>query len=477
VVEAVSGRLLSARPVVAGRRPYDVGVGRGLAVGVVAMLLAALGPAAASPPPPPLAVSVVGVDVGAFGATVRWSTSRPANVVAAWGSGEELALWSPPTTSARTGGGRSALTALEPATTYRVRLVARAGTGQATAEATFRTPALPAWIGATTTPLSLVVGGQPFFPRMVWKQCPWAYPRSLGAGINVFMGTGCGSVTAQLHGLAGRALSVLGVDERDLGGGHVVGYHQLDEADEHVDRAESLPLLPSSRSSRRVTFLTLTNHFFSGAAALPSGRAIYPGLIARAEMVGFDLYPLQLWCRRGTLHTVFEAQRELVALAPGKPTYQWIEAAPMNQCFGLDPSPALVRAETWLAIAGGARGIGFFPSEWRPDVEAEIARLGRQIGSLSAALLGPEATVSVMPSESPVRAGARRLNGATYVIAVNSWTDRATARLRVDGLREGPLAVLGEHRTVQVRDGVLVDSFRGLGVHAYVAPPAFQPFP
>jgi hypothetical protein len=42
-----------------------------------------------------------------------------------------------------------------------------------------------------------------------------------------------------------------------------------------------------------------------------------------------------------------------------------------------------------LAIAGGARGIGFFPSEWRPDIEAEIAGLGRQIASLSAALLAP----------------------------------------------------------------------------------------
>ena len=51
------------------------------------------------------------------------------------------------------------------------------------------------------------------------------------------------------------------------------------------------------------------------------------------------------------------------------------------------------------------------------------------------------------------------------MIAVNSWTDRATARLYVDGLRDGPLAVLGERRTVQVRDGVLEDSFRGLGVH------------
>lgn len=454
-------------------------VGRGLAVGVLALQLAALVPAAApSASSPPLAISVVGIDASAFGATVRWRASGPATVVAAWGSADELAVWSRPAIAARNGTGRSALTSLEPATTYRVRLAARAaGSAQATAEASFKTPALPPWIGATTTPLSLVVGGQPFFPRMVWNQCPWAYPRSLAAGINVFMGTGCGDVTAQLHALAGRAQSVLGVDERGTPGGHVVGYHQLDEADEHVDRADSLPLLPSSRASRRVTFLTLTNHFFSGAAPLPSGRGIYPGLISRAEMVGFDLYPLQVWCRRGTLHTVFEAQRELVGLAPGKPTYQWVEAAPMNQCFGLDPSPALVRAETWLTIAGGARGIGYFPPEWRPDVEAEIARMGRQIASLSAALLAPEAAVAVTPAGSPVRAGARRLNGATYVIAVNSWTDRVTAWIRVDGLRDGPLSVLGERRTVQARGGALADSFRGLGVHVYVASPAFQPLP
>jgi hypothetical protein len=82
-----------------------------------------------------------------------------------------------------------------------------------------------------------------------------------------------------------------------------------------------------------------------------------------------------------------------------------------------------------------------------------------------------------MPAESPVRAGARSLNGATYVIAVHSWTDRTTAHVRVERLRDGPLAVLGERRTVQLRQGVLTDSFRGLGVHVYVAPPAFQPFP
>ena len=57
------------------------------------------------------------------------------------------------------------------------------------------------------------------------------------------------------------------------------------------------------------------------------------------------------------LHAAFDAQAELVALAKGKPTFQWIEAGPMGVCFGLDPSPPIVRAETWLAVAGGARTV------------------------------------------------------------------------------------------------------------------------
>ena len=75
-----------------------------------------------------------------------------------------------------------------------------------------------------------------------------------------------------------------------------------------------------------LSFLTLTNHFYTGAAALPWGRGIYPPLIAKADVVGFDLYPLQEWCKPERMADVFYAQRELVNLAAGKPTFQWIEA-------------------------------------------------------------------------------------------------------------------------------------------------------
>jgi hypothetical protein len=306
---------------------------------------------------------------------------------------------------------------------------------------------------------------------MVWAQCPWAYDLALAAGINVFMGS-CGSAEEQIAALRGRALSITPVETRADGPG-VIGFHHVDEADATLARVEDLPVLPPSKVSRRPTFLTLTNHFFSGSSPLPQGREMYPGMIERAEMVGFNLYPLQTWCRRVTLQAVFEAQRELVALAKGKPTYQWIEAGPMEFCAGLDPSPALVRAETWLAIAGGARGIGWFPGVWSAPVAAEIKRLSGEIAALAPALLGDDGEAVVTPSDTLVRAGVKRWNGATYVIAVNSWTKPQKVRIRVSGLTAGSVRVFGEKRTLKVRNGAFVDSLRGLRARIYVAAPAW----
>jgi hypothetical protein len=246
------------------------------------------------------------------------------------------------------------------------------------------------------------------------------------------MGTQCVTVPAHLGRLAGRALSVTAIDARNVHGPGLVGWHQLDEADEHVDRPEANPQVPSS--------------------------------------VGFDLYPLQNWCRKDALHAVYDAQVELTSLARGKPTFQWIEAAPMSQCRGLDPSPPVVRSETWLAVAGGARGIGYFPDQWRPDVRAEITRVNRDLAALAPALLDKGGTLPVA-QPSAVRAGVRYHNGAVYVIAVNPLFARTTARITVPGLGTTRLRRYGDGTWLTARAGVLQDSFRGLEANVYVAPP------
>jgi hypothetical protein len=427
--------------------------------------------AAADASPHALSVVVSGVESGPYSATVRWQVSEPASVVVEYGPTDAFGAWSRRLASGPDRAGKSALAVLEPGRQYRFRVVARAGTRRAETSGSLHTAPHPVWVGAGVTPRALAVAGQAFFPRMVWAQCPWAYGIALAAGINTFMGS-CSGPDDQIAALRGKALSITPVESRRDGPG-VIGFHHRDEADAVFPRADDLPLLPPSKVSRRPTFLTLTNHFYSGSAPLPQGRSMYPGMIARAEMVGFNLYPLQTWCRRVTLHAVFEAQRELVALAKGKPTYQWIEAGPMEFCAGLDPSPALVRAETWLAIAGGARGIGWFPGVWSDPVAAEIRRLSSEIASLATALLGEDGEATVTPADSPVRAGVRRSNGATYVIAANSWVTPATVRIRVPGLTAGVVRVFGEKRTLTVKDGAFVDSLRGLRARVYVAAPAW----
>ena len=415
-------------------------------------------------------VTIDGASTGPFSALVRFTVDQSARVVIEYGAGPETQVWTKQI-SVRPGvRAQLRLTALEPSRAYRFRIVATAGKQRGAAQGSLTTPAMPTSVRGRTMPQALVVNGQRFFPRMVWHQCPYAYATSIAAGINTFMGTGCVAPQTQLTTLAGRALSIIDVTKRGVSGPGLVGWHHLDEADEHVGGPAGIPQLPSSRDTGKVTFLTLTNHFYSGASPLPQGRDMYPGLIDRTEVVGFDLYPLQVWCRKNRFHDVFESQRELVALAEGKPTFQWIEAGPMNQCFGLDPSPAIVRAETWLAIAGGARGIGFFPDQWRPDVHAEVKRLSTEIASLSAALLGDEGKATV-GSPSPIRVGVRRWNGATYVIAVNPTFARVGAKITVDGLGTVGLRVYGTGRWVTARNGVLNDRFRGLEVRVYVAPP------
>jgi hypothetical protein len=215
----------------------------------------------------------------------------------------------------------------------------------------------------------------------------------------------------------------------------------------------------------------LTNHFYSGADPLPLGRDLYPQLAALANVLGFDLYPLQNWCRTDRFDAVYNAQLELQALAGGKPTYQWIEARQMDCDAGsLDPTPASVRAETWLAIAGGADGIGYFPNNWRDDVGAEIRDLNSTITELAPALLSSKQ--DAQSSQDVVKVGARALNGAVYVIAVNSSRSPVEASIHVSGLGGRMVDVLGEQRQLKTSDDDLItDGFDPLAVHIYVAAP------
>ncbi len=481
-----------------------------LAAGAVGVLASGGVQAARAPTP-----AVVSVQTGAFSAVVKWRVEASARVIVEVGTDDRFGTWSPTSYARDAVVDRTTITGLEPATTYRFRVVARWRTGaRGEDRGTFRTDPWPSAISATvntaesvasnsgslapfildpalppkvlpgtgpgpaplpSTPAPsagssapLRVNGVAFFPRMVWRQCPSYVPTSIAAGINVFLGVSCVGPDQQFKSLAGRAPSTTDAGMPGLDGPAHLGWHLPDEADVAIGSADKLP---KPKASGRVTFLTLTDKFSPHTAPGPWGRDIYPGLFAAADVVGFDTYPIEVRCSLAQIDNVYWMQREIVQQAQGKPTFQWIEAGPMEHCTqNQDPNPTTVHAETWLSIAGGARGVGYFPDYWAEDIRNQVRQDNRDIVALAPALLSPIVNATFSP-QSPVRVSARKYNGALYIIAANTSTAPTSASFSVAGLAGRKLRVFADGRTVTPMGNLVVDKLPGLGVAVYIASP------
>jgi hypothetical protein len=387
---------------------------------------------------------------GAYSAHVVWTTSEPAAATLQWGpTGMQPLLWTDAQHSTTTHD--VTLDALAANTSYTVNITAQSISGaRATTAFTFQTAAAPTSVTASVAGGAIRANGGAFFPLMSWKACPDHWALGIADGIDLFGGNECTGLQALTSGIAGQALAAGTSEDAPVDAPSLLGWFYPDEAD-----ARGFTSL--SPSGAGVRFLTLTAHFFSGAAPLPAGRGMYAGLIAAADVVGFDLYPLQELCRPDLLAADFDAQQQLVALAGGKPTFQWIEVRQMK-CPSVPVTDATIQAESWLALAGGAHGLGFFPNDWDAQTGAAIAAVTGRVHQLEPALLAPAEPVQVDASTPDVRASVRTYHGARYVVVVNAGA--APAAVTVPELGEGAI-VLGSQGAV----------LPPLGVRIYVVPP------
>jgi len=424
--------------------------------------------------PAPVVSNVHVSSVSAMSATVSWTTNVPTLGRVLYG------IDNPDVWSAESGLSRdheAVLTGLSVATRYllSVRSLDEFGRVADTAAQLSTDP-----LGESTVAQSedggILVNGQPVFPRMVWGQCSDGLGANLADGINVFMGDDCKADRPLPEQLGGKAFSITGNANADDDHRGLIGSFYQDEWDAFLPSSTSLadlaPHLIPPRDGR-LTFLTLTNHFYSKAAPLPQGKGMYPALLDVPDVVGFDLYPLQVWCRPA-FADVFDSQNEIVQMSGGKPTFQWIETRQMEhedcQRPALQPTPDTVRAETWLAVAGGATGIGYFPNSWSTEIGDTVEETNRELAELAPALQTP--AVEAIAADPRIKVGIRELDGALYIIAVNSTKDDIDTQIKAEGLGDRKIAALGEARTLKAATtGELADSFGPLAVHVYVAAP------
>jgi hypothetical protein len=327
----------------------------------------------------------------------------------------------------------------------------------------------------------ITVGGRPLFPIMLLDQCArGAAGRAAALGINVIFNSGCeASASRQLSSLTHKQLGVLPIGGRAVQGTGLLGWTYPDEPDNNGWTPERLASAYSFRRGTAdglISFLTTTSAFYSSADR-KGASARTAAFAAIADVAGFDLYPLN-HCSSSLLE-VYDAQRRFARLAPGKPTFQWIETGAIRPgyCGGLVVSPEQVTAEAWLAVAGGARGIGFFTHTWSPAhsefavtsaVQQAIRRFATSAAAIRPGLTGTttDSTVSTPALRVLARVGGNR----TYVIAVNTLPSVVPATISSAQLRATTMRVIGEGRHVKVYAGAFQDTFPPYGVKLYATP-------
>jgi hypothetical protein len=343
------------------------------------------------------------VHVSTAGTTVVVRTDRPSTAYLEYGPTSAYGLFTQADGLARTH--RFVLDGLAPNLAYHVRAVTTSGT----ATATVAGPPPPARATLQITGNHFERDGRPWIPRFTWGSCTNTYAQEAAVGINTFMSSNCGD-SPRRQAAAARAVGAVVIPAADQADSRLpttVGTYVQDEPDSrHVPPARLLRELRAHPLARGLpVFETLSPRLRNGAA------------YARVtDALGLDVYPVMRTDDDSEVVRAAVAQRAVVSLARGSPTFQWIEAIP--------PANALdTAAETWMAIVNGARAIGYWT--WGVTPFSVAAPTLQALAEVNAALDTFAPAIDAAPeqltlSEPTVNALATGLNGALYVFAVNT---------------------------------------------------------
>jgi hypothetical protein len=149
----------------------------------------------------------------------------------------------------------------------------------------------------------------------------------------------------------------------------------------------------------------------------------------------------------------------------------------------IKPTPHQVRCEVWMSIIHGSMGLIYFVHEWQPrfnesallsdpNMLSAVTQINRQITELAPVLNSPTIVKGISVSSGnngvPVAVMVKRHEDGTYLFAVGMWDGQTTATFNIAGIEgAGTVEVLGENRTLDLKDGVFKDHFKPWGTHLY----------
>ena len=342
-----------------------------------------------------------------------------------------------------------------------------------------------------------------FFPIAVWVQSPRNAPRYKAIGINTYVGLWKGPTEGQLAELKKHGMKVIcaqnEVGLRSKNDPIIIGWMHGDEPDNM--KQEGGKWVPVARPPKtmsdyrkwrkrdptRPILLNLgqgvANDAYKGNWA---ERKDYLEFVKAGDIISYDIYPV--------VHKYPEIKGKLEYVPLGVDRLRkWTNDKKIVwnvvECTGISnpnarPTPYQVKAEIWMSLVHGSRGIIYFCHEFEPNTGGEAALLrnaemaqgvgviNKQIHELALVLNSPTvskgATVKSSRKGVPIDIMVKSHGGATYLFAVGMRNAATKGRFQVRGLRGKAVAeVLGEDRKIDVIGGKFTDKFKGYGVHLY----------
>jgi hypothetical protein len=159
-----------------------------------------------------------------------------------------------------------------------------------------------------------------------------------------------------------------------------------------------------------------------------------------------------------------------------KPLWVGLQSYKKPAEFGRYSTPAEYRAQAYIAIIHGAKGLMWYGGSVEGGIYIDpkegnweyLKKLAHELNGLSAVFMAETLEApKFSPADAPISVGVKRAADRVVMMAVNRGAKDAELRFDVGGLRDGKVKVLQEGREVEVSGGKLVDRFKEYETHVY----------
>ncbi len=347
-----------------------------------------------------------------------------------------------------------------------------------------------------------------YFPLAVWLQDPKNAAKYQDVGLNLYIGLWKGPTQDQLDAASRGEMPVI-CEQNDTGlknkdNKTIVGWMHGDEPDNSQSLGASkgfgAPIAPAkmveeydrmrTADPTRPVLLNLGQGVawdgWYGRGARTNHPEDYAEYLKGCDIASFDIYPITHPRREitGNLWYVGYGVDRLAQWSQNqKPVWACIETTHISNPAAL-PTPPQVRAEVWMAaLIHGARGIIYFSHEFKPkfieagmfahpEIAAAVKEINAQIQQLAPVLNAPTdkvaATVASSSKDIPIALLCKRTGKSLYVFAIDERDKPASGSFRIAGLNApAKINVIGEKRTIEMKEGRFDDQFDGYAAHLY----------